>query len=168
MNETIFRKKSLERIASPDQLDAYLKVTNWSVWMVLAALVLALAAAGAWCFFGTMPTTANSVGLCTETGAVCFVTVEEGFSVQPGMKVRITPAGADRIADGRVDEVKEPILAEEAAGEAGAGWLTGSLPGDWVCPVIVRLEQGEVPSGVSCDAQIILDERRPIDLLLGR
>ena len=48
MNETIFRKKSLERIASPDQLDAYLKVTNWSVWLVLAALVLALAAAGVW------------------------------------------------------------------------------------------------------------------------
>ena len=158
----------MERIASPDQLDTYLKVTNWSVWLVLAALVLALAAAGAWCFFGTIPTTADSVGLCTDTGAVCFVTVEDGFSVQPGMTVHITPAGSDRAVNGQVNTVGEPIPTEDAAGEIGAGWLAGNLPGDWVCPISVRLEQGEVPSGISCSAQIILDERRPIDLLLGR
>lgn len=61
MNETIFRKKSLERIASPDKLDDYLKVTSPSVWVILAALFIAVIAVGAWCFFGSMPTTAPAV-----------------------------------------------------------------------------------------------------------
>ena len=46
MNETIFRKKSLERIASPDKLDDYLKVTSPSVWVILAALFIAVIAVG--------------------------------------------------------------------------------------------------------------------------
>ena len=61
MNETIFRKKSLERIASSDKLDDYLKVTSPSVWVILAALFIAVIAVGAWCFFGSMPTTAPAL-----------------------------------------------------------------------------------------------------------
>lgn len=37
MENPIFRKKSLDRISSPEALDDYLHVTTPAVWMILAA-----------------------------------------------------------------------------------------------------------------------------------
>ena len=42
MDNTIFRKKSLDKISSPESLGDYLHVTNPSVWMILAAVILLL------------------------------------------------------------------------------------------------------------------------------
>lgn len=166
MNNTIFRKKSLERISSPDQLDDYLKVSSPSVWVVLAALILALIAAGAWCFLGSMPTTASGVGIRMESGTVCFVAAEEGYSIEPGMQVQFTPAGSDETVAGEVIQVEEPVPAQEAGISVKAEWL--SMPGDWVCPVTVKVKEEDLPEGASLEVSIILDERRPVDLLLGR
>ena len=57
MTQMIFRRKSLERIASPDQLDRYLQVSAPSLWLILLALFLMLGAAAAWCFWGSIPAT---------------------------------------------------------------------------------------------------------------
>ena len=46
--QTVYRKKSLERIQSPEQLNDYLRVTNPSVWVILAAVALILAGALIW------------------------------------------------------------------------------------------------------------------------
>ena len=43
MNENLFRKKSVDRVSSPEQLNDYIRVANPSVWMVLAAVVILLA-----------------------------------------------------------------------------------------------------------------------------
>ena len=37
---TIFRKETLERVSSPEQLSDYLRVTNPGIWIVLAAVVV--------------------------------------------------------------------------------------------------------------------------------
>ena len=42
MDDTIFRKKSLDKISSRESLSDYLHVTNPSVWMILAAVILLL------------------------------------------------------------------------------------------------------------------------------
>lgn len=90
MNETIFHKKSLERLASPDRLDDYLKVSSPSLWIVLAALILAVVSAGTWCFFGSIPTAVAGVGGRSQSGVVCFLPAQEGYTVSPGMKAHIT------------------------------------------------------------------------------
>lgn len=51
---SIFRKKSLERISSPEQLDEYIRVITPSVWVVLVALAILLIGFLAWSIFGTM------------------------------------------------------------------------------------------------------------------
>ena len=40
MGEQVFRKKAMDRLSSPEQLNDYIRVTTPSVWLVLAALVL--------------------------------------------------------------------------------------------------------------------------------
>lgn len=168
MNETIFRKKSLERIESPDKLDDYLKVTSPSVWVILAALFIAVIAAGAWCFFGSMPTTLPAVGVRSQTGAVCFLPAGAGSSISPGLKVRITYGKSADTIIGKVTAVGEPVQADQAAADAGTAWFIEQMPAGWVCPVSIQAENKDVPPGAECSVQIILNERRPIDLLFGR
>ena len=51
---SVFRKKSLERVSSPEQMDDYIKVTTPAVWIALIALAVLLAGCLAWSIFGTM------------------------------------------------------------------------------------------------------------------
>ena len=166
MDDKIFRKKSLDRIASLDRLDDYLKVSSPSVWIVLLALVLVVIAAGSWCIFGSLPRTVMGVGVQSGEETVCFVTVSEGYEIRPGMEVRLIPDGSEDTYDGIVVEVAEPVAASEAAAEAGAGWL--AMPDNWVCPLTVQIKDKTLPEKVSCTVRIILEENRPIDLFLGR
>ena len=58
-NETVFRKETLERISSPEQLTDYLRITNPGVWVILSAVILLLAGLFAWSMIGTLETTAT-------------------------------------------------------------------------------------------------------------
>ena len=42
MEEQIFRKKSLDRLSSPEQLNDYLHVTSPGIWIVLGAVIFLL------------------------------------------------------------------------------------------------------------------------------
>ena len=46
--QAVFRKKTLDRIASPEQLTDYLRVTNPGIWVILVAVILLLAGVFAW------------------------------------------------------------------------------------------------------------------------
>lgn len=165
MENNIFRKKSLEKIASPDKIDDYLKVSTPSAWMVLAALFLAFFSVAAWCVFGNIPTKVSGVGVKCGEEILCFVTVEDGYSVEPGMKVEILPGDSSDMVFGVVSRVEEPQSAEAVWEETEVGWL--KLPEEWVCPVIVEMRGEVLEENVICDMNIILKEQSPVNLLLG-
>ena len=48
----IFRKKSIDKLSSPEKLDDYIRVTTPSIWVVLIAIVLLLVGAIVWGVFG--------------------------------------------------------------------------------------------------------------------
>lgn len=51
MGRQLFREKSLEKNASPDQLKDYIRVPAPGIWMVLTAVILLAAGIGIWGFF---------------------------------------------------------------------------------------------------------------------
>ena len=53
----LFRKKSMDRISSPEELNDYIKVTSPSVWIVIAAIVVLLVGALVWGALGTVEQT---------------------------------------------------------------------------------------------------------------
>lgn len=55
-NESIFRKKTLERISSPEQLTDYLRITNPGVWVVMSAIIFLLLGLFFWTMTGTLQT----------------------------------------------------------------------------------------------------------------
>jgi hypothetical protein len=44
----VFRKSTLERISSPEKLNEYIRVSRPSVWIILGAIAVILAAAVFW------------------------------------------------------------------------------------------------------------------------
>ena len=89
MNTRIFRQVSLERLASPEQLDQLLRVTSPRRWAGLAGIFLLLATITIWGFAGSIATTASGQGVIVRSGGVMNV-VSRGsglilnVSVKPG------------------------------------------------------------------------------------
>ena len=54
--EGLFRKKSMDRINSPEQMDDYLKVTSPRVWVILGAIIVLLLGFIIWSAIGTIDT----------------------------------------------------------------------------------------------------------------
>ena len=69
----IFRKKSIERVSSPEALNDYIRVTTPSVWIVLIALVVLLLGMLAWSVFGTVEVH-NEDGSAQEIAPITYVT----------------------------------------------------------------------------------------------
>ena len=51
---TIFRKKSIDRVSSPESLNDYIRVTSPSVWIVLIAILVLLTGLLMWSIFGRL------------------------------------------------------------------------------------------------------------------
>ena len=102
---TVFRKKTLERISSPEQLTDYMRVTNVGIWIVLVAVILLLAGIFAWAAVGTLETKADVRVLVSERSAV----VISGPTVQlsAGMPLRV---GGEEVvlASTEYDDYGEP------------------------------------------------------------
>ena len=88
MDESIFRRKSLDKITSPESLGDYLHVTNPSVWMILAAVILLLVGVLIW------SSTADIVSYAYGTAQVedgnmriSFDNAQLARTVQSGMSV---------------------------------------------------------------------------------
>jgi HlyD family secretion protein len=74
MNGKIFRKVSLDRLASPEQLDQLMQITNPRGWIALAAFGALLATCIAWGIFGSVPDKIAGQGILIRTGGVFEVT----------------------------------------------------------------------------------------------
>lgn len=69
----LFRKKSLDRVNSPEQLNDYIRVSNPSVWMLLAAIIALLLGVCVWGIFGHLDTTVDAVGVCVDGSVICYI-----------------------------------------------------------------------------------------------
>ena len=72
MADPIFRKKSLERVQSPESLNDYMQVTNPSVWVLLIGIIVLLAGACVWGFFGEIENTADAVCVVKDGQFCCY------------------------------------------------------------------------------------------------
>jgi hypothetical protein len=69
--KSIFRKKSIERVTSPEQLNDYIKVTTPSVWLILIAMLLLIVGMLVWAVFGKIQI--NSSNGVSEVAPINYV-----------------------------------------------------------------------------------------------
>ncbi len=115
---SVYRKASMERISSPEQLNDYLRVTNPSVWIVLAAVVLLLIGTLVWACFTDIGSSVSGVA-AVENG-VMTVRFEDAAlekNVEAGMLVTVGGTASPIVsvgvgADGRAFAQAETALAD--------------------------------------------------------
>lgn len=136
MNESIFRKKSLDRISSPEEIDDYMKVTSPSMWLVMVAIVLLLGAAIIWSITGRIETTLDTVAQSENGQIMVEIPAEQMNQLTVGSEIR---------AESRTGEVTEITEQED-------GYL--------VTAFIPELEDGSV------DVTLVTERIAPIAFLM--
>lgn len=85
----LFRKKVIDHISSPEDLTAYLKVTNPGVWIVLVAVIALLAGLFVWSMVGALETTVDAVVTVEDHKARIVTTGQNNSDIKENMSFRI-------------------------------------------------------------------------------
>jgi HlyD family secretion protein len=96
-NNSVFRKVSLDRLASPEQLDQLLPVTDSRGWAALAGLAIVLVAAIVWSIVGSIPQTVVGTGMLVKSGGVLEV-----IPVASGLITDLAVNVGDSVKEGQV------------------------------------------------------------------
>ena len=114
MKQTIFRKKSVERISSPEQLDDYLHVTSPALWVVLCAVALLLVGLLIWSSVTAVESyAAGTAEVCDGMLTVTFDDAVQAKNVVPGMDVTVGELTAPILSVG-IDEDGRTIAVANA------------------------------------------------------
>ena len=157
MNEQLFRKKSVDKVSSPEQLNEYIRVANPGVWMVLAAIVILLAGVIVWGFIGHLDTTLSTAIVCENGEAVIYVKEADAEKVEAGMTVNV---GDKEYTLGEIPT--EPQRVDGSISEY-AIHASGLVEGEWVYAVKVS---GDFADGVQ-KAEIVIESISPISFILN-
>ena len=88
MNTEIFRKKSLDRIKSPENLDDCIQVSNPGVWLLLVSVIILLAGACIWSVFGHIDSTVDTEVYIEDGTVICRIAETDISSIREGMTVK--------------------------------------------------------------------------------
>ncbi len=157
MNQQLFRKKSIDKVSSPEQLNEYIRVSNPGVWMILAAIVILLVGVCVWGALGRLDTTISVAAVSAEGNTVLYVKEDSIGQVAQGMTVRI----------GDQEYTVTAISAEPVAVDGSfsdyALHVGGLQEGQWVYAVTVS---AVLPEGVH-SAQIVIESVAPMSFVLN-
>lgn len=157
MNEQLFRQKSIDRVSSPEQLDAYIRVMNPGVWLVLAAVVVLLAGACVWGVLGHLDTTVSAAAVSENGALTVYVKEADASSVREGMPVRIGDT------EGAVTAVSSaPVQVDDSFSEYLLH-VGGFQPGEWVYAVQT---DARLPQGVY-SVQIVVESVAPMSFVVN-
>lgn len=157
MNNGIFRESSVKRVTSPEQLGDYIRVSNPSVWMALAAVIILLAGVCIWGIFGRLETTVSAPAVVKDGRAVCYVGEKAVASIKAGMAVTV---------DGKECKVTSvsatPTQIDETF-DSYALHIGGFGVGEWVYTVTV---DAAIPDG-TYKAEIVTDSASPMSFVFN-
>ena len=160
---SIFNKKATEKLRSPDDLDKYVRVTNPSVWVILAACIALLAGLLAWGALGSVTTSVSTTGTVIDKQAICFLSADDVEKVNEGDAAVV--GGAKMTVD-KVSSV--PVSRDEARKILGSDFLVSTLvDSDWAYEVTFAGDTSELTSNVPLQVTITVERIAPISLILG-
>jgi multidrug efflux pump subunit AcrA (membrane-fusion protein) len=145
MQERLFRKSSLDRLASPEQLDQLMQVTTPRGWLAALGLASLMVVVLGWGILGSIPTTIPSQGIFIRgsgiqtvqgaaSGQLTAIYVQPGDTIAPGQRIasiqtsdQVAPIEVKSDFTGRVLELRvnvgnfiqmgTPLLSLELSGE---------------------------------------------------
>lgn len=160
MNQKLFRKVSMERVYSPEQLNQYIRVSNPSVWLLLLAVIILLSSACIWGITGRLETTLSVKAVVRDNEAVFFLSEGQYAQVKEGMDVRVGGAAGVVATLPVVPASYESLCIGMEEYEL---YAAGVVRGSWHYPVKTAME---LPDGVY-DAQIVTESVSPLSFMIN-
>ena len=155
MGNQIFRKESLERISSPEQLHDYMRVTSPRLWMLLAIVIALLAG---FIVYASTATMENTMPVSVHVESFSFTDPETGAEI--GNKTFYAEMDL-----GYLETVK-PGMKLRLAGETGV--VSSLFTSEDELGVLFEMtnEHSNLPDGVY-EGEIVLEAVTPISFLLN-
>ena len=155
MNNSLFRKKSIDALTSPEDVNKYMKVANPATWIIVAAIIILLVGIIVWSCVGRTQSTIS--GVCISDGEGSYVCVSENAVSE--LKIGMTAKINDK--EYKITGITgQPVLAQQSL-PAYAIYLGGFLTTDFVYILTIdgNLEEGTYP------ATIVKEDIRLIEYL---
>jgi biotin carboxyl carrier protein len=109
MKQDIFSQEALERLRSPEQLDAVIKVTQPVAWMAVITLSFLVVSIVLWSVFGVMSVSVPCVGMVIDPAGVVNVYHDTSGKIS---EVLVRPGNRVRVGD-VVAKLSLPTLAND-------------------------------------------------------
>ena len=155
--ESLFRKKSIDRISSPEQLHDYMRVTGPRLWMILAAIVILL---GGFIIYASTATMENKVPIRVQ-----LVTVTEQVNELPEGEAREMTYVISKMPMSMKDSLKTGMAVRFGGEEGHISWYSVDEGEDGITVMFdmkhsyIPMEDGEY------DAELVLEATTPISFL---
>lgn len=157
MDKQLFRKSSIERVSSPEQLNDYIKVSNPGVWMILAAIIALLIGVCVWGVFGQLETKITTAGKCENGVFICFVNEDEAAKIKSGMTLNVD--GNELL----ISEISSKPIFVNAEMDEYLLHLGNFSDGDWLYEITAS---GTLSEGVY-KAEIVTESVSPMSFILN-
>jgi HlyD family secretion protein len=187
----LFRQQAMNKAFTADELDKVMQVTRPTGWLALLVIGVILLAFLVWSITGNLSIKVTAGGVMldnTDAGqqAVLFLPLAKQENVRPGMKVQMMLSGLPPqqygYLLGTVRSVSQyPLTAQNMSdvlkNDALVAIFSQSGP-EIMVTISLQLEDGakdyawttgrsaQISSGTLLQASIVVDEKRPIALLL--
>jgi len=123
----LFRKSSLEKLSSPEQLDKMIVITSPSFWLAMLGAAFIVATALVWSIFGRLPENVDTQGIyvnragiqsvyCEGSGTVAEIKVQDGDTIKKGDIIAVLDTSD---IDEKIAEYEEKKAAVESVSEDG-------------------------------------------------
>jgi len=112
---SLFQKKALEHISTPEQLDTMLQVLPRRNWIPVLVVGLGIVSFTIWCIFGQIPVNVKAKGIMVFPGRVVPL---QSHSQGQLLKLNVSP-GDSVTKDQVIGEIFQPELREQLAVEKG-------------------------------------------------
>ena len=161
MADELFRKKSLERISSPEQLHDYMRVTTPRLWMILGAIVALLLGFIA---YATTATVENTITIPLKVSSENTWEQVDGELRETGI-IETTCFGALPISYLDVVETGMEVRFGEERGKVSIIFVSSQDETHDV-EFLVQMDNSyiPVPDG-TYDAELVLESAAPISFL---
>ncbi len=188
-NSSLFRKNSLEKVSSPEQLNEYIRVTNPSLIVLLIGIFSIIISGAILMFTHGIPNTVNLSGVVAEdvlgqTNVYCYLPISVSKRLKSGMKVQISPDYADREEYGYIngeilsvgtDIVTNELLIKELKNpQVVVPSVNSAMQSGNVVQIKMNLKNWSSPKGnnikvtegTACDAVVVIGETKAYEFII--
>ena len=156
MNEKLFRRSSLSRVNSPEQLNEYIRVANPGVWLLLAAIICLLSGALTWGVFGIVETKVPACIVVSDGEAAGYISEDRVSLLEEGMTFTVGSYTGSILSIG-----DKPVRAGDKA-NSYLLYQAGLSEDDYCYEVELRID--DMPDGAYAE-ELTVERIHPISFI---